>query len=74
MIDYYQFEDTRKNTERGHSLHAVFLQQTATKSTKSYYARAEGGGGTPYNGLYGETPPERRERYIKGREIGHLGI
>ena len=49
-----------------------------------------GGGGTPYNGLYGEAPPERGtffslqvyervgilqvEVYKKGTEIGHLGI
>ena len=48
------------------------------------------GGGIPYNGLYGEAPPERgtffrlqvykrvrisqAEVYKKGRKIGHLGI
>ena len=49
-----------------------------------------GGGGTTYNGLYGEAPPERGtffrlqiyekvgssqvEVHKKGREIGHLGV
>ena len=53
------------------------------------YIPPGGGGVTPYNGLYGEAPPERgtffrfqvnkrvgfhKLRYIKGREIDHLGI
>ena len=43
------------------------------------------GGGTPYNGLYGEAPPEKGTFFMlqvsgrvgsiwKGREICHLGL
>ena len=35
-----------------------------------------GGGGNPYNGLYGEVPPERGQAsgIWKGSEICHLGL
>ena len=45
-----------------------------------FHGRGGGGGkGTPYNGLYGEAPPERGRDFTrwsiwKGREICHLGL
>ena len=30
-----------------------------------------GGGGTPYNGPYGEAPPERGTFFRKGRDFTH---
>ena len=36
--------------------------KTMYDKTTKYYSRiihSRGGGGTPYNGLYGEAPPER---------------
>ena len=42
----------------------------------TFWGRGGGGGGTPYDGLYGEAPQEPFSgfRYIKGREIYHLGL
>ena len=46
------------------------LIDESTNERLEILARGVGGGGTPYNGLYGEAPPERdtfsRFRYMKG--------
>ena len=37
------------------------------------FAAGEGGGGTPYNGLYGEAPPEG-DTFFKLRVYERVGI
>ena len=47
-----------RNQRTTNALCATPLQGSQHKRTFDRFTR-EGGGGTPYNGLYGEAPPER---------------
>ena len=52
--------DKEKKTHLN-ALKALFCKKNATNSFKNGEDTIQGGGGrgTPYNGLYGEAPPER---------------
>ena len=54
------------------------VQKICIQNQHSAGQKPRGGGGTPYNGLYGEAPPERgtlfRLHVGKGRDFTSLGI
>ena len=64
---FYQFVTTRHTTD----FYIINLKITNRNSSCMYVSPA---GGTPYNGLYGEAPPERGtffrlQVYEKGRDF-----